>query len=133
MRIFSLQNKEFVYRGNECERVGDFIQRLQSEFTGATILSSSAPPSENIKNSEGQCLQILSVKPLPSIESIFLCPEIPDQVRNFYKVNKVNEFQYDKPFHRPEKDSENEFKVLSILLTSVLLYYSNILLICTTC
>lgn len=56
-RMFrSLQNKEFVYRGNEYEKLGSFQQRLQSEFAGATILGSNSPPSDPIKMGEGQCI-----------------------------------------------------------------------------
>lgn len=50
------QNKEFVYRGNEYEKLVSFQQRLQSEFTGATILGSICPPSDSVKLSDGQCI-----------------------------------------------------------------------------
>lgn len=29
----------------------------------------------------------------------------------FYEVNNVNKFQFSRPFHKGEKDKDNEFKV----------------------
>lgn len=50
-----LQNKVFVYRGLEYERIGAFTQRLQTEFPSAQILMKNVPPEDNIVNSDGQC------------------------------------------------------------------------------
>lgn len=50
-----LQNKLFIYRGLEYERIGAFTQRLQTEFPGAQILMKNSPPDESILSSEGQC------------------------------------------------------------------------------
>lgn len=51
-----LQNKQFVYRGLEYERIGAFTQRLQTEFPSAQILMKNTPPDDAIINSEGQCI-----------------------------------------------------------------------------
>ena len=53
------QNKEFVYRGDECEKLPSFQQRQQSQFSGATILGSNSPPTEEIKS--GDELRILFI------------------------------------------------------------------------
>ena len=54
--LFWFQNKLFVYRGLEYERIGAFTQRLQTEFPSAQILMKNTPPDETIINSEGQCI-----------------------------------------------------------------------------
>lgn len=108
-----LRNKVFVYRGDEYEKLGSFQQRLQSEFPGATMHSSN-PVSANIKQGETQCIQICSVKPIPKAREDFLGQAVPEQVLSFYKVNDVCEFQFDRPFHRPQKDDSNEFKTLHL-------------------
>lgn len=56
----TLQNKLFVYRGLEYERIGAFTQRLQTEFPSAQVLMKNTPPDDSIMKSEGQC--ILSYK-----------------------------------------------------------------------
>lgn len=74
-------------------------------------MHSSNPVSANIKQGETQCIQICSVKPIPKAREDFLGQAVPEQVLSFYKVNDVCEFQFDRPFHRPQKDDSNEFKV----------------------
>lgn len=54
--VFLLQNKLFVYRGLEYERVDAFTQRLQTEWPSAQILTKNTPPDESIVNGEGQCI-----------------------------------------------------------------------------
>lgn len=53
------QNKLFIYRGLEYERIGAFTQRLQTEFPSAQILTKNAPPDETILTSEGQCESVV--------------------------------------------------------------------------
>ena len=101
----------FVYRGDEFEKLPSFQQRLQSEFPGATVLSSNQQVSENIKHGDTQCIQICNVKPCPDLQALFQGQTAPDKVVNFYKVNDVDCFQFDRPFHRGVKDENNEFKV----------------------
>lgn len=55
MLTIILQNKLFIYRGLEYERIGAFTQRLQTEFPSAQILMKNSPPDESILSSEGQC------------------------------------------------------------------------------
>lgn len=56
-----IQNKEFVYRGLEYERIEAFTQRLQTEFPSAQILTKNNPPSHAIKQSDSQCNSNYSV------------------------------------------------------------------------
>ena len=58
-------------------------------------------------------IQIWPVRPLPDINSDFLESDVPMNVRNFYKVNQVDIFQLDRPYHVGTKDDNNEFKVLN--------------------
>lgn len=60
--VFFLQNKQFVYRGLEYERIGAFTQRLQTEFPSAQILMKNTPPDDTIINSEGQCILFVYFK-----------------------------------------------------------------------
>lgn len=49
------QNKVFIYRGLEYERLEAFTQRLQTEFPTAQLLTKNSPPSQTILQSDDQC------------------------------------------------------------------------------
>ena len=53
--LLSNQNKVFVYRGVEYERIGSFTQRLQTEYPSAQILTKNTPPDDSIVNGFDQC------------------------------------------------------------------------------
>lgn len=50
------QGKVFIYRGKEYERREDFEARLLTQFPNAEKMKTTSPPSEDIKNSPGQCI-----------------------------------------------------------------------------
>ena len=110
-----MQNKEFIYRGQEWEKISTFTQRLASEFPHAQVLTSnSKEPDQSLKSEDGQFVQICCVKPVPYTDETFLPMEgyeMPDKIRKFHQVNKVDQFQYDRPYHKGSKDRDNEFKV----------------------
>ena len=37
--------------------------------------------------------------------------ERPEKIRKFHMVNNIDKFQYDRPYHKGNKDRDNEFKV----------------------
>lgn len=51
-----LQNKVYIYRGKEYERLADFNARILNEFPKAELLNKLTPPSEDITQSERQCI-----------------------------------------------------------------------------
>jgi hypothetical protein len=52
----SVQGKEFIYRGFELERMADFVQRIQSKFPNAKLLTYTDLPPPEILSSPGQCI-----------------------------------------------------------------------------
>ena len=113
-----LQNKDFVYRGAEWEKISTFTQRLASEFPHAQVLTSnSREPDNSLKCEDGQFVQICCVKPVQpqSCQSLLNHPmegyDMPEKIRKFHQVNNVDNFQYDRPYHKGNKDRDNEFKV----------------------
>ena len=57
---FFLKNKEFIYRGNEYEKLETFQCHFLSEFSDATIMTTNSPPTDEIKMADVQCILILS-------------------------------------------------------------------------
>lgn len=52
----SIQNKEFIYRGFELERMADFAQRVQAKFPNAVQLTYTHTPPPEILGGNGQCI-----------------------------------------------------------------------------
>lgn len=108
-----LRNREFIFRGLELERLADFTQRIQSKFPQAQLLNYTEEPQTDVQNSEGQFLQIFSVRPT-SIEEYFnkSHPKIRDEmatlVQKYYIYNEVNLFVYSKPFRKNKRSGETQ-------------------------
>ncbi|KAH0623152.1 hypothetical protein JD844_031162 [Phrynosoma platyrhinos] len=104
-----LRNKIFIYRGKEYERREDFNLKLQTHFPNAEKLSSTAPPTEEIKASLKQFhtdIQCFIVKPVMNLPPNYKDKPVPEQI---LKSNEVQQFRYSRPFRKGEKDPENEF------------------------
>ena len=50
-----LQNKVFVYRGKDYERISEFSNRIMNEYPNAQSLNKLTPPGKDIEQSNGQC------------------------------------------------------------------------------
>ena len=118
----AFQNKEFIYRGLDWEKIATFTQRISAEFPASQLLSSNTPPDERTRESDAQFLQICCVKPLPSSKQERTNSnlhhfepmdgyEVPEKINKFHLNNDIQNFQYDRPFHKGPRDKDNEFKV----------------------
>ncbi|XP_051896734.1 dedicator of cytokinesis protein 5 isoform X1 [Pristis pectinata] len=109
-----LRNKMFIYRGKEYERYEDFRLKLATQFPNAEKMTSTSPPSEQLRNSPQQYVQCFTVKPVLDLPLQYKDKPVPEQILNFYRANEVQQFQYSRPFHRGEKDPDNEFATMWI-------------------
>lgn len=50
-----LQNKVYIHRGKEYERLSDFCSRTLNELPYAELMSKLTPPGEDITESPNQC------------------------------------------------------------------------------
>uniref|UniRef100_A0A670JNC5 Dedicator of cytokinesis 5 n=1 Tax=Podarcis muralis TaxID=64176 RepID=A0A670JNC5_PODMU len=119
-----LRNKIFIYRGKEYERREDFNLKLLTQFPNAEKLSSTAPPTEEIKTSLKQYVQCFIVKPVMNLPPNYKDKPVPEQILNFYRSNEVQQFRYSRPFRKGEKDPENEFATMWIERTTYTTAYS---------
>ncbi|KAK9529731.1 hypothetical protein VZT92_013806 [Zoarces viviparus] len=118
---FFLRNKEFVCRGHDYERLEAFQQRMLGEFPQAIAMQHPNQPDEAILQCDAQYLQIYAVTPVPDSVGVLQMDRVPDRIKSFYRVNNVQRFRYDRPFHRGPKDRDNEFKSLWIERTTLIL------------
>lgn len=107
-----LRNKDFIYRGKDYEKIGDFTVRIQNNFPTAMVMTKLTPPGDDIKNANEQHLQINLVDPVPIERRKFQGKVVSEQITQFYERNEVNQFKYDRPFHKGVKDKECEFATL---------------------
>ncbi|XP_041985508.1 dedicator of cytokinesis protein 1 isoform X2 [Aricia agestis] len=93
----------FVYRGNECEMLQSFKERMLDEWPDAEVLLKLDEPGEDVTDSDGQYLQINTVAPLMSEKWHYLLEcGADEQVVRYYEHNDVSVFEFSRPFHRPE-------------------------------
>ncbi|CAG2105189.1 unnamed protein product, partial [Medioppia subpectinata] len=116
-----LQNRVFIFRGLELEKIGAFTQRIQSEFPSAQLMTKNVPPDESITESHCQYIQIVAVRPVPDPPHIAKSESTangsstaPETALNYYNTNCVRKFIYDRPVQRAPFDPNNEFKSLWI-------------------
>ncbi|XP_075232677.1 dedicator of cytokinesis protein myoblast city [Lycorma delicatula] len=128
-----LQNKAFVYRGKEYERLSDFCSRTLNQFPNAELLSRLTPPSTDITESPNQYLQINKVEPVMDDRKKRLSGKaVHEQILKYYRVNDVQKFRFSRPYHKRDSggeegggntpDPSNEFATLwverTVLVTS---------------
>jgi hypothetical protein len=93
-----LRNKMFVYRGYEYEDSGSFNMRILSQHPKAELLQ-TLTPSEEIKESEGQFIQIVKVDPIPAdlrVKAKNNKHVILNKILKFYQTNNVQQFQFSR-------------------------------------
>lgn len=124
-----LQNKVFVYRGKEYERLTDFCNRTLNQLPNAELMNKLTPPGEEITESMQQFVQINKVEPVMAERQQKLTGRpINDQILRYHRVNNIQKFRFSRPFQRrdpllPSDDSDsNEFASLwlerTVLVTS---------------
>ncbi|XP_041065721.1 dedicator of cytokinesis protein 5 isoform X3 [Carcharodon carcharias] len=109
-----LRNRMFIYRGKEYERYEDFRLKLATQFPNAEKMTSTSPPSDELKTSPKQYVQCFTVKPVLNLPLNYKDKPVPEQILNFYRANEVQQFQYSRPFRKGEKDPGNEFATMWI-------------------
>ncbi|CAE1274916.1 DOCK3 [Acanthosepion pharaonis] len=109
-----VQNKVFVYRGDECLKLQTIMTHLTTEYPLATILNHNNPPDDLMKQGEQQYIQISCVKPVENQRVELDNSNVPREIKFFYQVNEVDTFLFDRPYHRGDRDKNNEFKTLCI-------------------
>ena len=114
-----LQNKTFVYRGKGFDSLNEFSARILDQFPHAEAMKTMNPPSEEEKQDVKQLLQINKVDPIMKERPMFQDKPISPQILKYYKVNEVSQFSYSRPFHKGQRDRDNEFATLWIERTII--------------
>ncbi|CAG8521101.1 2273_t:CDS:2 [Ambispora leptoticha] len=107
----SLQNRQFIYRGYEWEKIGAFCERMQNKHPQAQLLKFNTPPPDDILYDDGQFLQVTAVTPEPNRNNPVFKGDVPSSIRGYYEHNAVNTFSYSRPVNKNPDGvkSDNEF------------------------
>ncbi|KAJ8324559.1 Deoxycytidine kinase 1 [Batrachochytrium dendrobatidis] len=62
-----VSGKQYVYRGEQWEKLSAFCERIQTEYPDSKIISKNGPVDDDIKDSDGRYLQITAVSPVADI------------------------------------------------------------------
>nr|XP_012153465.1 PREDICTED: dedicator of cytokinesis protein 1 isoform X5 [Megachile rotundata] len=99
-----LQNKIFIYRGKEYERLSDFCSRTLNQLPNAEQMNKLSPPTPEILESNHQYVQINKVDPLMDEKRHRFSgkPVTAEAVLRYHRVNDVQRFRFSRP--APKKD-----------------------------
>ncbi|KAL0128385.1 hypothetical protein PUN28_003578 [Cardiocondyla obscurior] len=105
-----LQNKVFVYRGKEYERLSDFCTRTLNQLPNAEQMNKLSPPTTEMLESYHQYVQINKVEPLMDEKRHRLSgkPVTAEAVLRYHRVNDVQRFRFSRPAPRKEIATYNE-------------------------
>ncbi|KAL0477542.1 dedicator of cytokinesis protein 1 [Acrasis kona] len=126
----TLRNNQYIYRGNEAERLMDFVERIMKRFPNAEMLKPLVPVSDEVLNGDGQYIQLITVYPVDQDEVIRRTvpkarnEKVSMNIYSYAGANDVSVFHYSRTFRMHPKDKEmNEISDLYTTLT--LLYVGN--------
>ncbi|CAG8553818.1 6358_t:CDS:2 [Funneliformis caledonium] len=107
----SLQNRQFIYRGYEWEKIGAFCERMLNKHSQAALLKSNCTPSDEILYEDGQFLQVTAVVPEPDSKHPVFKSGVPSSIKAYYEHNSVNTFSFSRPVNKNPDGvkSSNEF------------------------
>ncbi|XP_011063239.1 PREDICTED: dedicator of cytokinesis protein 1 isoform X2 [Acromyrmex echinatior] len=107
-----LQNKVFVYRGKEYERLSDFCTRTLNQLPNAEQMNKLSPPTTEMLESYQQYVQINKVEPLMDEKRHRLSgkPVTAEAVLRYHRVNDVQRFRFSRPAPRKEIITVNSDK-----------------------
>lgn len=95
-----LRNKQFIYRGAECEKLESFNTRLQSQHPKAEMLLNLETPGRDIQDAKVQYIQAVAVRPIPSNKLKNLQEKfVHTNISCFYKCNDVQTFELRRPYY----------------------------------
>lgn len=113
-----LQNKVFIYRGKDYERLPDFNGRMQALFPNAELMRSLSPPSEDMMQSDKEFLQINSVLPVFDLHVRFGDKHVSDRIQQYYAKNEVQKFQFSRKMEESGSDVTSLWLERTFLETS---------------
>ncbi|XP_065184733.1 dedicator of cytokinesis protein 2-like isoform X1 [Sycon ciliatum] len=106
-----LRNKQFIFRGKDFERLGEFNQMLLSHFPKAQLITFNTPPGEEYNTIEGMHMQVSKVEPIADDVDKFAGMSVASSIIDYYAANNISHFVLNRPVRRGPK-SAGEFATM---------------------
>ncbi|KAG2388429.1 hypothetical protein C9374_000593 [Naegleria lovaniensis] len=116
---YGLQNKEYIYRGNEAERLVDFTDRITKRFPNAELIKPLEDAPEEKKQAEGQYIRIITVYPSSYKDVETKCTSVAREmnvsknITSYESFNDIRIFKLGKTYRgHPDDKKMNEIRDL---------------------
>jgi hypothetical protein len=115
-----VQNKRYIYKGREAERLMDFHERLMKRFPNAEMIPGGKEPAKEYLEGDGQYIQIMTIYPSSQRDIETSCApspvqRIPQNIASYSPSNNINIFNYSQTFRmNPKEKIQHEFRDLYI-------------------
>ncbi|RKO97657.1 hypothetical protein CAUPRSCDRAFT_6189, partial [Caulochytrium protostelioides] len=95
-----LKGREFIYRGDEWERIGPFCERILEAYRGATLIRTTGD-LRNDRRVQPRSIQVVSVTPVVRSTTLPM-PLVPSAAptRQYYRTNEVQVFTFSRPLRK---------------------------------
>ncbi|XP_068155287.1 dedicator of cytokinesis protein 1 isoform X1 [Drosophila tropicalis] len=94
-----LQNKVYIFRGKDYERLSDFCTRMLVQHPQAEVMQTLEAPGKDITQSDGQYIQVNKVEPIMDAAfAKFNEKIISNEIVKYFTSNNVQKFQFSRPF-----------------------------------
>ncbi|XP_075145511.1 dedicator of cytokinesis protein myoblast city isoform X3 [Haematobia irritans] len=94
-----LQNKMYIFRGKEYERLSDFSTRILVQHPQAELMHTLETPGNDITQGEGQYIQINKVEPImDEAFAKFNDKIISNEIIKYFANNNVQKFKFSRPY-----------------------------------
>ncbi|XP_054081200.1 dedicator of cytokinesis protein 1 isoform X2 [Zeugodacus cucurbitae] len=92
-----LQNKAFVFRGENYERLSDFCSRILAQHPQAELMQTLELPGEEITQADGQFIQVNKVEPVMNENcNKFEGKMVSSEIVKYFSTNNVQKFQFSR-------------------------------------
>ncbi|XP_067619455.1 dedicator of cytokinesis protein 1 isoform X2 [Eurosta solidaginis] len=112
-----LQNKAFIFRGEEYERLSDFCSRILVQHPQAELMQTLEAPGEDITQTDGQFIQVNKVEPLLNENfTKFDGKMVSTKIVSYFTSNNVQKFQFSRPYRESNGNGGGADDVRSLWL-----------------
>lgn len=110
----SLRDKEFIFEGAQGERQSSFTDRMRQQHPSAQIV-----PSGDLKEVEGQYLQIFAVSPHRDLEHrVFQQSRVPQSIREYLLSSRTHRFSITSRRHSPTSGVKDQWIEKTVFSTA---------------
>lgn len=108
-----LQNKTYIFRGKEYERLSEFSSRLLVQHPQSELMHTLEVPGEDITQGTGQYIQINKVEPImDDVFAKFNDKIIANEIVKYFANNNVQKFKFSRPYRNSNLSDPDDVRNL---------------------